>query len=69
MQPLINPSEKKKKDRVFIIRPFDFRAFFSKPKIEEIVKRGDVISIVSPKNPRECFLKVSFINISFKNAV
>ena len=60
MQPLINPIEKKKKDRVFIVRPFDFRTFFGRPRIEEIVNRGDVISIVSPKNPRECFLKVIF---------
>ena len=60
MQPLINPNEKDDKDYVLIIRLFDLRTFFSRPLVEESVKRGDLISIVSPKNPREYYLKVGF---------
>jgi hypothetical protein len=60
MQPLINPNEKEDKDYVLIIRLFDLRTLFRRPLVEENVKRGDLISIVSPKNPREYYLKVGY---------
>ncbi|RNA31534.1 mitochondrial inner membrane protease subunit 2 [Brachionus plicatilis] len=56
MQPLIN-SHHNKKDFVFIIRPFSFGSFFGRPSMENILQRGDVVSLISPKNPKECFLK------------
>jgi hypothetical protein len=58
MQPLINPKEDK--DYVLVIRLFDLRTLFRRPLVEENVKRGDLISIVSPKNPREYYLKVGY---------
>ena len=61
MQPAINPRQNEKKklrDCVFIRRPFDWKSFYRRPQVEAMLRRGDVISIVSPKNPRECFLKV-----------
>lgn len=52
MQPLINTQGKRgKKDRVFIVRASIFKP------VEETVKRGDVISLISPKNFDECFIK------------
>lgn len=52
MQPLINPTGKHgKKDRVFILRQLPFKS------IEETVQHGDVVSLISPKNLDECFIK------------
>lgn len=52
MQPLINSGGKRnKKDRVFVIRSHLFKS------IEETVQRGDVVSLISPKNFDECFIK------------
>lgn len=55
MQPLINSGEKK--NFVFILRPLDVTNVFGRPRMEEVLRRGDVISMVSPRNPKECFLK------------
>lgn len=57
MQPVINSGEKK--NFVFILRPLSLRDMLSgqSPRMEDLLKRGDVVSIMSPKNPRECFLK------------
>jgi len=52
MQPLINSKGKRsQKDRVIIIRPSLFKS------IENTVERGDVVSLISPKNSEECFIK------------
>lgn len=56
MQPLIN-SDHFKKDFVFIIRPISLGSLLGRPSVETILKRGDVVSLISPKNPKECFLK------------
>lgn len=57
MQPLINSGEQK--NFVFIVRPLSLTwlLFGRPPEMERLIKRGDVVSLISPKNPRECFLK------------
>lgn len=57
MQPLINSGEQK--NFVFIVRPLSLTwlLFGQPPEMERLIKRGDVVSLISPKNPRECFLK------------
>ena len=55
MQPLINSSDKK--NFVFIVRPLSLANIIGQPPMENILKRGDVVSVVSPRNPKECFLK------------
>ena len=49
MQPLINSKGRRNKDRVFILRS-------SKP-LEKNIQRGEVVSLISPKNYDECFIK------------
>ncbi len=52
MQPLINANGKRtQKDRVLIVRPRPFKS------VESTVERGDVVSLISPKNSQECFIK------------
>jgi mitochondrial inner membrane protease subunit 2 len=56
MHPLINASHStSKRDFVLVTRPGLLTWGVS--NLEESIKRGDVVSIVSPKNPGECFLK------------
>lgn len=53
MKPLINSGPKR--NFVLVIRPI--ANLFGVPPMETILKRGDVVSVVSPKNPSDCFLK------------
>jgi signal peptidase I len=53
MKPLINSGPKR--NFVLVIRPI--ANLFGVPPMETILKRGDVVSVVSPKNPNDCFLK------------
>ena len=55
MQPLINSGENN--DYVFILRPLNIANIFKRPAMENILNRGDVVSVVSPKNPKECLIK------------
>lgn len=57
MQPTINSGEQK--NFVFIVRPLTLKSMFcfQPPEMESVLKRGDVVSLISPKNPKECFLK------------
>lgn len=55
---------KQQKDFVFIQRPWTWMnpmlfatASRSTPHIEKLIRRGDVVSLVSPKNVNECFIK------------
>jgi hypothetical protein len=55
MQPLINSKcskEQRQKDFVFILRPISILR-----PLEETMQRGDVVSLISPKNSNECFIK------------
>lgn len=70
MQPLINnqmspidsnKTNKPYKDFVFIQRPCSWNLMLSASKqpasLETIIQRGDVVSLISPKNVKECFIK------------
>ena len=54
MKPLINSGQKR--NFVLVLRPI-IANLFGPPAMENILKRGDVVSVVSPKNPNDCFLK------------
>ena len=56
MQPIINPINDKK-ELVFIRRLFSLKSLIKDEPIENTLKRGDIVSIVSPKNPRESYIK------------
>lgn len=57
MQPLLNHSKDDGKDRVFVLRLLYNPLINEKPLIEDMVSRGEVVSILSPKNPNESFVK------------
>ena len=64
MQPTLNENLNDKRDRVFLVRPnllkhtsSIYRGPESKSYMETFLKRGDVVSFVSPKDPNECFIK------------
>lgn len=69
MQPLINKgldprnksSKSQPKDFVFIQRPWTWNPMLLASKtpasIENTIQRGDVVSLISPKNVNECFIK------------
>jgi signal peptidase I len=58
-----NINSKRHKDFVFIKRPTCFinlhliASSQSVQQIEKIIQRGDVVSLISPKNVKECFIK------------
>ena len=54
MKPLLN-NTKNEKNLIFLLRYWRLN-LFSNP-IEDTLKRGDVVSLVSPKDPDECLLK------------
>jgi hypothetical protein len=67
MKPLINENQHKK-DYVFVMRLYSpFNSFVNKPLIEDMVSRGEVVSLISPKNPKECFISMRFIILIYKN--
>lgn len=55
MQPLLNSDNQK--NYLLVMRPLNLPNIFVRPKMEEVLKRGDVVSLISPKNPKECFVK------------
>jgi hypothetical protein len=58
MKPLINENQHKK-DYVFVMRLYSpLKSLFKKPLIEDMVSRGEVVSLISPKNPKECFISI-----------
>jgi signal peptidase I len=70
MQPIINnkqlnpknePTKCNSKDFVFIQRPWTWNPMLSASKtpasIENVIQRGDVLSLISPKNVNEFFIK------------
>ncbi len=60
MKPLINQNQNKK-DYVFVMRLYNpMHSLTKKPLIEDLVTRGEVVSLVSPKNPNECFISTHF---------
>jgi inner membrane protease subunit 2 len=56
MQPIVNTTENNK-DFVFVLRLFSLKHLFNEPLVEEVINRGDIVSIKSPKNANECYLK------------
>ncbi len=59
MKPLINENQHKK-DYVFVMRLYSPLQSLvkNKPLVEEMVSRGEVVSLISPKNPKECFISM-----------
>jgi signal peptidase I len=57
MHPTIN-LEKNKRESVLILRPkFNLKSLIDAAPIENSIQRGEVISLVSPKDPDECLIK------------
>ena len=56
MSPTININ-RESTDYIFVTRLFNPWSFFTNSLIEDRVSRGDIVSLVSPKNPKESFVK------------